>query len=130
MATKREDLLYPELSFRIVGVCFDVFRQLGPGHKEEQYQRALAVGFDRVGMKYRQQVSGRLEYEGKRVGLYRMDFVVEDKIVVEIKALERFRHDNYRQLKTYLSQSGLNLGLLVRFSDDGATYQRVLKPFR
>ncbi len=122
-------LLHPELSYQIIGACFDVFNEIGPAHKEEFYQRALAVGFKKRGLVFDEQVNGRILYEGQRVGLYRIDFLVEKRIVVEIKALERFRHDNYRQVKAYLSQTGLDLGLLIRFSDDGVTTQRVLRPF-
>jgi GxxExxY protein len=125
----RDGILYAELSYKVIGVCFDVFGKLGYGHKEEQYQRALGIGFGLAGISYQEQIGGRLEYQGKCVGGYRVDFVIENVIVLEIKAIERFRHDNYQQLKTYLSQTGLKLGLLVRFSSDGVVYKRILRPF-
>ncbi len=122
-------LLHPELSYQIIGACFAVYKEIGPGHKEEYYQRALAAWFKQKGIRFREQVYERLEFSGERIGSYRLDFLVEEKIVVEIKALERFRFENYRQVKTYLSQTGIDLGLLIRFSDDGVRFQRILRPF-
>ena len=122
-------ILHPELSYQIIGACFAVYKEIGPGHKEEYYQRALAAWFKQKGIRFREQVYERLEFSGERIGSYRLDFLVEEKIVVEIKALERFRFENYRQVKTYLSQTGIDLGLLIRFSDDGVRFQRILRPF-
>ncbi len=122
-------LIQKELSFQIVGACFDVFRRAGGGHKENFYQRALAMELKERKLKFQEQVEVNLFYLGQRFGKYRMDFIVEEKIVVEIKALERFRLEHYNQVKGYLSQTQLDLGILVRFSDTGATFQRILRPY-
>jgi GxxExxY protein len=81
----REDLLYPELSYEIVGCSFDVYNDLGSGHPEKYYERALAEAFGIKKINFKQQVYYPLKYREKLIGKNFLDLLVEDKIVVEIK---------------------------------------------
>ena len=122
-------LLYPEITYEIIGAAFDTFNELGPGCQEKHYQKGMVVCFDNRGLAYKQQVHCPLECFGKRVGDYFMDFVVEGKIVVELKIGSRFLKRDFEQIKEYLQKSGLELGLLIRFYEDGVSYKRILKPY-
>lgn len=75
-----EKVLYKDLSYKIVGCFYRVYNTLGPGHKENIYQRALIIEFDNNGIKYVSKKKLSLEYEGKKIGTYEPDFIVDDKI--------------------------------------------------
>jgi GxxExxY protein len=80
---KRKDLVYPELSYQIIGILFEVFKQLGGGYQEKYYQRAIALELRRCKLKYREQVSMPLNYKDERIGKYFLDFLIEDKIILK-----------------------------------------------
>jgi len=124
----RLDFIYPELSYKIIGACFDVFNELGFGHKEKYYQNALEVEFGSKAIRYQSQVRSNLFFKGNKVGLYYFDFLIDDKIVVELKVGSRFKKRDYEQVKSYLVQSKLKLGILVRFAEDNTTPPRILSP--
>lgn len=130
MATiiKNTPLLYPELSYKINGILFCVFKELGFGYKEKHIQRAVANAFRNAGIEFQEQVMAIIDMQGKVVGRYFLDFVVEGKIVLELKVAERFLRKDYEQVKDYLDRSGLLLGLLARFGKNGVKTERVLRP--
>ncbi len=120
------NILYPDLSYRIVKIAFNVFNTIGPDHPESVYQNAFAAAFDQQGIKYKEQVYEKLEYAGKRVGYYYLDFLVEGKIVVELKVKQRLLKSDYDQVKKYLSSTGHELGILFCLTKEGVKFQRVL----
>jgi len=113
---KRTDLLYPELSYKIIGCAFDVYNALGSGHHEKYYQRALAESFSGQGLNFAQQVNFPLKYKEKIIGRNFLDFLVENKIVVEIKKGEHFSKTYIDQVMEYLKLSNLKLAILINFS--------------
>lgn len=117
---KTKEILYPELSFEIVGACFDVHNELGRFGREKQYSDLLARKLAGRGLKYAREV--RMGDSGNIV-----DFVVEDRIALELKAVRTLTRDYYRQIKNYLEQSHLDLGILVNFSDVALHPKRVLR---
>ena len=121
---KRKDLAYPELSYKIIGCAFDVYNTLGYGHYEKYYQRALAEAFSSQDLKFQQQADFPLKYKGKIVGRNFVDFLVENKIIVEIKKSEKFSKTNVDQVKEYLKSSGLNLAILINFAKQGVIFKR------
>ena len=82
---RRADLLYPDLSYKINGILFDVYKQLGGGHKESYYQKAIAVALKERGIKFVEQYYVPLKFNDQVVGKYYLDFLIEDKIVLELK---------------------------------------------
>lgn len=123
----RKDILYPELSYKIVGILFDVSNELGYQYQERYYQRAIREDLKRSGISFREQVVQPLVYKSKSIGRYYFDFVIDDKVVLEIKRGDAFSPRDIRQIVAYLESSGLKLGLLARFSSKGLKYKRIIK---
>jgi len=106
-----------ELSGAIIGAAIEVHRVLGPGLLESAYQAALSRELALRGLKFRREVDLAVVYKGVRLDCgYRLDFVVEDKVVVELKAVEKIEPIHLAQLMTYLRLSGKKLGLLLNFN--------------
>jgi GxxExxY protein len=113
-----EKILYKELSYKIVGCFYKAYNTLGPGHKEDIYQRALMIEFDNKAIQYISKKRLPIEYEGKKVGIYEPDFIIDDKIIVEIKSVLVMPKVFRKQLYYYLKASGYRLGYLVNFGSD------------
>ena len=126
MAKKYISLVHPELCYRIVGKAFDVYNEIGYGHKELIYQKALAQSFSNSGVKFKEQVYSPLVYQTTKVGRYFLDFLVEDKIVVELKAGEKFLKKNIGQVYSYLKANNLQLGILINFTKEGVKFRRIV----
>jgi len=109
--------LETEISFKIIGAAIGMHRVLGPGLLESAYEAALAHDLLELGLKISTQVPMPLVYKGIRqeVG-FRIDLLVEDKVVVEIKSLERLAPVHYAQVLTYLRLSEKRLALLINFN--------------
>jgi GxxExxY protein len=109
------DVLYPELSYRIMEAIFEVHNQLGPGFGEDIYQRALMNELDARGIAYESQKIITVQYKGKPVGTYRLDLVIESRIILELKAVTNLNDLFKQQLMSYLRATGLRLGILINF---------------
>lgn len=123
---RRNDLVYPELSFQILGVLFDVWFRVGHSHRESFYQKAVAHGLKIAGISFREQVPAKLSYKGKIVGIYYFDFLIEDKIVLELKVREYFSKHDIDQVLAYLRAKKLRLGILAHFTKSGVKFKRIV----
>lgn len=123
---RRIDLVEPELSFQIVGALFDVFNALGTGHRETIYQRALSEAFQERGLFVNKEVYAPLRFRNKIIGRWRLDFLVENRIVVEVKRGERIMRPDILQVLEYLKTNNLKLGILANFAPDGLQLKRVV----
>ena len=109
-------LIYEEESYRILGACFEVYREKGSGFTEPVYQECLEIELSLQGIPLRPQPEINLEYKGRKmVKTFKPDFIVFDKIIIEIKALSGLCDDHRAQLQNYLHATGMKLGLLVNF---------------
>ena len=124
---KRADILYPELSYKIIGVLFDVFNELGYRYQEKYYQRAAAIAFQNLGIKFVEQVPAPLEFKGKSIGRYFYDFLIDDKVLLELKRGDSFSRNDIQQILGYLSRAKLKLGILARFSSKGLKFKRIVQ---
>jgi len=100
----------------IIGCAVEVHRHLGPGLFEATYEAALCVEFGLAGLRFQRQVCMPIQYKGQNVGDFRLDLIVEDQVVVEVKAVERFDPVLEAQVLTCLRATGLRVGLLVNFN--------------
>ena len=123
---QNDDLLYPELSYKIVGCAFDVFREIGGDHREKIYQRAMSSALRRAGLKFVEQKKQTVHYHGENVGNGFSDLLVEDKIIVELKRGKNYFEKELEQLLDYLKTSKLQLGIIIRFTPNGARFKRVV----
>jgi GxxExxY protein len=123
---KRGDLILPELSYKIVGVLFDVYNVVGPGHLERVYQRAVAEALKERKLKFIEQVSAPLVFKGKAIGKYLLDFLIEDKVVLELKQGDRFRKSNIDQVLAYLASTNRELAILANFTQQGVLFRRIV----
>ncbi|MEI6511460.1 MAG: GxxExxY protein [Candidatus Uhrbacteria bacterium] len=121
-------LVLPELSYQIVGACFDAHNEIGGGQREKYYQKAVAVHLRKKGIRFREQLHAPLICDGQTIGRYILDFLVNEQIVLELKAGRSFRKADFDQVVQYLVQKKLPLGILVRFDVDSVIYRRVLRP--
>lgn len=106
-----------EISFKIRGVIFDVYYMLGPGLFEHVYEEVMAFKLEKAALRVRTQVALPVVVEGVSLPAgYRLDLLVEDKVIVEIKSVENLGEVHHKQLITYLKLSDKKLGLLVNFN--------------
>ena len=121
------DIVEKELSYEIVGALFEVYNVCGGGYQEKYYQKALAREFETRGIKFVEQVAVPLAYKGKSIGRYFLDFSVEGKIIVEIKATNKFYVRDIKQVLGYLKTVDMPLGILANFGRSGLQLKRILK---
>lgn len=119
-------LIYKELTYRINGILFGVFNELGYGYQEKYYQRAISLALKEGNVKYKEQVSVPIEFKGSGIGRYFFDFLIEDKIILEIKKGDQFYKKDITQTYAYLKSSGLKLGLLANFTKNGVKIKRIV----
>ena len=106
-----------ELTFKVRGAIFEVYNILGPGLLESTYEAALAYEFDNLGLEYKTQVPLNVLYKGKDLGLgFRMDMLIEDMLVLELKSVDLLTDIHKKQLNTYLKLANKSLGLLINFN--------------
>ena len=126
MATNSTNIIYRDLSYLIMGAIFEVHKELGPGFLEAVYEKALIEEFTKKAIKVETQRIIDVIYKGKKIGVHRPDMVVEGKVVVELKTVERFSTYHTAQMLSYLKASGHKLGILVNFSKAKVEYGRIV----
>lgn len=114
-APENAKLLYEDMSYAIIGAFFAVYNALGYGFLESVYRRALIIELKRRGLRVEEEIGVVVHYLGQPVGAYRMDLVVEGKILVEIKAGKALVEADRKQIFNYLRASKIALGLLLHF---------------
>lgn len=119
-----DKLLYADLTYKIRGAFFTVYNNLGFGHKEIIYQKALAKELDKVGVKYERQPRLKITYDNEVLGAYIPDFLIEDKIIIELKSTQFFPHDLDKQILNYLKVTGYKLALAVNFGQSKLEIRR------
>ena len=112
-----ETLRFNELTERVIGACIEIHRALGPGLLESTYEECLCYELSQAGIRFERQKPLPVHY--KEVILecgYRLDLVIEQKLIVELKAVDEILPIHEAQLLTYLKRSGLTLGLIINFN--------------
>lgn len=108
-----------EVSYVIIGAIFKVYNTLGPGLLESIYEEALVYQMKKDGLKVEEQVAVPVYYDGHKLrNDMRLDILVEDQVILELKSVKELSNVNYKQLRSYLVLSHKKLGLLVNFTTD------------
>jgi GxxExxY protein len=107
---------FNHLTERIIGCAIEVHRNLGPGLLEATYEEAMCVELTDAGVNYKRQLPFPILYKGRILGEYRLDLLVEDAVIVEIKSVERFNPVFQAQVLTYFKATQERVGLLINFN--------------
>ena len=120
---------HEDVTYRIIGAAMRVHNALGPGLREGTYQRALSEQMRADGLSFEEERPVEILLDGVSVGLLYLDHLVEDAVVVEVKALRhRLTQDEVGQVITYLAATGHKVGLLLNFAGRSLEYKRILPP--
>ena len=123
-----DNLKYADITEKIIGAAFEVHKYLGNGFQEVIYQRALAYEMSRAGLEYAREIEQEIYYKDlpEPIGTRRADFVVEGKVLVELKALTQIEDVHWAQVLNYLKAYRLEVGLLLNFGSKSLTFKRLV----
>ncbi|MGB7062574.1 MAG: GxxExxY protein [Candidatus Zixiibacteriota bacterium] len=123
-----EQIPHQDLTYEIIGAAMEVHSQVGPGYKEEIYQKALEIELRNRKLEFEPQKTVEVKFKGEMIGLQILDFLVDGKVVVEIKSLSHLDSTHEAQLISYLKATGSEVGLLINFGAKKLEYKRILPP--
>ena len=124
------DLKYHEITEKIIGCAMKVHRYFGLGFPEIVYKRALMMELTRLGLKFKQEVERNIIYEDKLIYKRRLDLIVEDVILVELKAIKEVDNTEYNQILNYLRVFSLEVGLLINFGAPSLPFKRLINSIK
>jgi GxxExxY protein len=114
-----------ELTYKIIGCAMKVHNTLGNGFQEVIYQRCLAIELQKSALKFEREVNQKIYYEGFDVGTRRCDFIVENRVIIELKAFINLEDAHLAQTKNYLTAYGFEKGLLINFGSTSLQYKLI-----
>ena len=124
----KNKIIYPELSYKIVGILFKIHTELGNRYHEKYYQRAIESELKANKIEYSKELSVDLKYGNEKIGKYFLDFLIEKKIILEVKTVPCFKISDYKQVSAYLNSKNIKLGILANFRTEKLTYKRTINP--
>ena len=125
----KSGIIYPKLSYQIIGLSFKIFNKLGYGFQEKYYQRAFAKELDSLGLKYDKEKNVNIKYINNTIGKYLLDFVIDNKIVVELKVRPRLGYVDIKQVLNYLKTGRYKLAIIIYFTKEGIKYRRIVNSY-
>ena len=120
-------MLYEDLTRKIIGCAMKVHSTMGNGFQEVIYQRALEIEMKYEGLSFEREKEMELFYRDEKIGTRRVDFLVEEKIMVELKAITKLEDVHYAQAINYLEAYKMQVGLLINFGGKSLEFKRVYK---
>ena len=130
MNTDYENIKYKELTEKIINIFYRVYSKLGYGFLEKVYENAIMIEFKKEGISVVSQSPIKVLYENNVIGEYFMDVLVDDKVIVEIKAAKGLATENEAQLLNYLKASNIEVGLLLNFGPKPEIKRKIFDNFR
>ena len=121
-------IIEPELSYKILGILFSVHTSLGGRYQEKYYQKAIELELKQAQLNYKKEIPVPLEYKGRKIGNYRLDFLIEEKIVLEIKTVLTIERKELLQVLAYLKATQKPLAIIANFRGTKLTYRRIINP--
>lgn len=125
-----QDLKYHEITEKFIGCAMKVHRYFGLGFPEIVYKRSLIIELEKIGLKFRQEVEKDIVYEGNCIYKRRLDLIVEDVVLVELKALKEVDKTEYNQILNYLRVFRLEVGLLLNFGAPSLQFKRLINSLK
>jgi GxxExxY protein len=126
----KDSYKYSDITRKIIGCSMEVHRYFGNGFQEKIYQRALKIEMEQQGLSFSREHEMQIQYKGVDIGTRRVDFFVEEKIMVEIKAVIELEDVHLAQAINYLEVSGLEIGLLINFGSRSLQFKRLVKTIK
>ncbi len=127
MAVEREGkIIYKKLSYKIMSCAFEVYKTLGPGFSENIYEEALAQDMTEKGLSFERQKVIDVYYKGIKIGEYRLDFLMADKVILEVKAVSETLPVFSAQVLSYLKAADLRLGIVLNFGEKPLGSKRIV----
>ncbi|MFN8579284.1 MAG: GxxExxY protein [Candidatus Sericytochromatia bacterium] len=120
------EIIHKELSYKIIGLAMEVHKNLGYGFLEKVYENALMFELVSNNIEAKNQYPVKVNYKGNIIGNYIADILVEDKIILELKSIEKIIDIHKVQTMNYLKATGLRLGIIINFGKDNLEYYRVV----
>jgi len=120
------DIIFEELSFQVMAAVFEVHKVLGSGFLEKVYENALVKEFTLRGIRVETQKEINVSYKGDNIGCYYADILVDGKIIIELKAVNKLSRLNEAQLLNYLKATGIKLGYLINMGSKSVEYKRLV----
>jgi len=124
--TNEEKLVYPELSYILMGILFEVHNKLGTKYQEKHYQRAIEIKLKELNIPYKREVKVNVEFGKENLGEFFIDFIIKNKIILEIKKVWKLTQDDVKQVLRYLKATKLKLAILANFKYRRLQYRRIL----
>ncbi len=124
------DFVDGESTEQIITAAIAVHRELGPGYLESFYEEALCLELKASGIEFERQKTVEVRYHGERIGMHRLDLLIEGKVVVELKAIKEFEPVHFSVVRSYLKATGLKTGLLLNFHSVPLAIKRVGREFK
>jgi len=121
-----KNLLHPELSYQMMGLLFEVHNKLGTKYQEKHYQRALEIKLKDLNVPYIRERKINVNFENQVLGEFYADFVIDDKIILELKKVWAITQDDVKQVLRYLDATNLDLAIIANFKHQRLEYRRVV----
>jgi len=125
-----QDLKYHEITEKIIGCAMKVHRHFGLGFPEIVYKRALMIELKKIGLRFKQEIKREIMYDDQLIYKRRLDLIVEDVILVELKAIKEVDNGDYNQILNYLRVFKLEIGLLINFGAPSLQFKRLINTLR
>lgn len=122
-----DKLKYKDLSYKVIGIMYKVHSALGCGFSEKIYQKAIELELTKQGIPYETEKTLKVVYDGVTIGMYRLDLLIDQKIIIELKAVEKLAKIFKEQLISQLKASPFEVGLLVNFGSPKLEYLRIYR---
>lgn len=124
-----DKIIFADLSYNINGILYKVFNELGGGYQEKYYYKAIEQELNQQKISFRKQVVVDLNYKNTNIGRYILDYLIDNKIVLELKVTPHFTQRDVKQVLAYLDKSNIELGILASFRKDRVYIKRILRGY-
>ncbi len=121
-----EQYIYSDITYKIIRGFYNVYNKMGYGYREKEYQKGFEEELKLLKLNFVRELYCYLTYEGRKIAKFYLDFLIEDKIVVELKVADEFYKKQFDQVMTYLKTNNLQLGLIAIFTSKKVLIKRVI----
>lgn len=120
------EIIQKELSYKIIGILFEIHTGLGNHLQEKIYQKAIEEAFKLNKINFKRELKVDLIYKQKKIGYYYLDFLIEKCLVLEIKTVDSLKPADFNQVLSYLKANNIQIGILANFRSNRLLYKRIL----